>query len=156
MWSTPAKSWEANWICWWWCCWYNSCRNCSWAWETRECCSLWGDVRSSESTREGVSRWINKTRRINRTLISNWRAFSLSFRSSVLGTWSEISTSNSVKHLLNCIDCVFNIWKSICIHSLCCILYELTWAITLRCKVLSNTKASCIYSSVWPLDNSVD
>jgi len=204
--SASAKSWETNWICWGRCCCHVSCYKCGISWETRECGSLRDEIRSSESTSEGICSWITNswiaslsliTRRwiasvslittswiasfsqITRRWIasvslittSRWIAsFSLiswnlsinrgtlclSLSSSVLGTWSKISSSNTIKHLLNCINCVFHIWKSICIHSLCCILDELTWAVTPGCKILRNAEACCVYSSIGPLLNGVN
>lgn len=157
--SASAKSWETNWICWGRCCCHVSCLNCRISWETRECGSLRGEIRSSESTSEGICSWITTSSiiaSISWTLSINRGTLCLSLSSSVLGTWSKISSSNTIKHLLNCINCVFHIWKSICIHSLCCILDELTWAVTPGCKILGNTEASCVYSSIGPLLNGVN
>lgn len=172
--SASAKSWETNWICWGRCCCHVSCLNCWISWETRECGSLRDEIRSSESTSEGICSWITASRWIaSLSLITSFNndipvsliswnlsinrgTLCLSLSSSVLGTWSKISSSNTIKHLLNCINCVFHIWKSICIHSLGCILDELTWAVTPGCKILRNTEASCVYSSICPLLNGVN
>ena len=172
--SASAKSWETNWICWGRCCCHVSCLNCWISWETRECGRLRDEIRSGESTSEGIcsiisnnslnssispittSRWIAIFSLISRTLSINRGTLCLSLSSSVLGTWSKISSSNTIKHLLNCINCVFHIWKSICIHSLGCILDELTWAVTPGCKILRNAEASCVYSSIGPLLNGVN
>lgn len=172
--SASAKSWETNWICWGRCCCHVSCLNCWISWETRECGRLRDEIRSGESTSEGIcsiisnnslnssispittSRWIARFSLISRTLSINRGTLCLSLSSSVLGTWSKISSSNTIKHLLNCINCVFHIWKSICIHSLGCILDELTWAVTPGCKILRNAEASCVYSSIGPLLNGVN
>lgn len=188
--SASAKSWETNWICWGRCCCHVSCYKCGISWETRECGSLRDEIRSSETTSEGICNWITTNWIASLSLITtswigsfslitpkvslittSWNAsFSLiswtlsinrgtlclSLSSSVLGTWSKISSSNTIKHLLNCINCVFHIWKSICIHSLGCILDELTWAVTPGCKILRNAEASCVYSSIGPLLNGVN
>jgi len=170
--SASAKSWETNWICWGRCCCHVSCLNCWISWETRECGSLRDEIRSNESTSEGIcslitNSWIGNISLITTSLTVSFSPISwtlsinrgtlcLSLSSSVLGTWSKISSSNTIKHLLNCINCVFHIWKSICIHSLGCILDELTWAVTPGCKILRNAEASCVYSSIGPLLNGVN
>ena len=170
--SASAKSWETNWICRGKCCCHVSWYKCGISWETRECGSLRDKIRNSESTSEGICNWITNNWIASFSLITtSWNAsFSLiswtlsinrgtlclSLSSSVLGTWSKISSSNTIKHLLNCINCVLHIWKSICIHSLGCILDELTWAVTPGCKILRNAEASCVYSSIGPLLNGVN